>query len=122
MDHNHLLVNATFEKTPFTNIDFTKSWIRQLVKEINMEILYAPRAVRCDKKDNEGISAFCLITTSHISLHSCEESDPNLVQLDIYSCKYFDKDVVLKYISNLKPKSLGYKFLDRSNFDNEDLL
>ena len=75
MDHNHLLVNATFEKTPFTNIDFTKSWIRQLVKEINMEILYAPRAVRCDKKDNEGISAFCLITTSHISLHSWEESN-----------------------------------------------
>ena len=26
MEHNHLLVNATFEKTPFLNIDFSQDY------------------------------------------------------------------------------------------------
>ena len=119
MQHNHLLVNATFEKTPFSNTEFTKEWISDLVKKIDMQILYAPRAVRCDKEGNEGVSAFCLITTSHISLHSWEKTNPNLVQLDVYSCKFFDKDLVLNLIKDFSPSSLSFKFLDRSNFNNE---
>ena len=121
MKHKHLLINSEFKKTPFTDPEFTKSWIWDLVKKINMEILYAPRAVRCDKKGNEGISAFCLITTSHICLHSWEKTDPNLVQLDVYSCKNYDKDIILKEIARFEPLSLKYKFIDRSEF-NESVL
>ena len=114
MEHKHLLINATFKKTPFVSTEFTAQWIQEIVKKINMEILYAPRAVRCDKINNEGISAFCLITTSHISLHSWEKTDPNLVQLDIYSCKDFNLDVILQDLGDFQPIDLKYKFLDRS--------
>ena len=114
MEHNHLLINATFDTTPFCSTDFTSNWIRGIVDKIDMEILYAPRAVRCDQINNEGISAFCLITTSHISLHSWEKTDPNLVQLDVYSCKDFDVNLIIDDINQFNPLDIKYKFLDRS--------
>lgn len=114
MEHKHLLINATFDKTPFIDINFTESWIEEIVNLIDMEILFPPKAVRCDEKYNEGISAFCLITTSHISLHSWEKSDPNFIQLDVYSCKKFDIDIITDAINKFDPLSLGFKFLDRA--------
>ena len=113
MEHKHLLLNATFEKTPFLDIKFTESWLRHVVNIIDMEILHAPVAVKCNEKDNEGISAFCLITTSHISLHSWEKRSPNLLQLDIYSCKDFSQSIIEKELQKFQPLSLGCKFLDR---------
>ena len=121
MEHKHLLIHFTLSDSPFKTSEFTNKWIKNLVNLIDMELLYAPRSVRCDKEDNEGISAFCLITTSHICLHSWDKKSPNLVQLDIYSCKDFDVNSVLKEIKKFNPLCLKYKFLDRSNFD-EDIL
>jgi S-adenosylmethionine/arginine decarboxylase-like enzyme len=121
VNHKHLLISSEFTKTPFIDTEFTKSWIRDLVKKIDMKILYSPRAVRCDKEGNEGISAFCLITTSHICLHSWEKTEPNLVQLDVYSCKDYDKNIVIKEMNKFKPLSLKYKFIDRLEFDEDTL-
>jgi S-adenosylmethionine/arginine decarboxylase-like enzyme len=112
--HQHLIINATFNKTPFTEVSFTNSWIRNIVKIIDMEILHDPISVRCDEKNNEGISGFCLITTSHISLHSWEKTDPNLVQLDVYSCKDFDQYLIHSELEKLNAINIGAKFLNRS--------
>jgi len=114
MKHKHLLVSSTFKSTPFKNTQFTSDWMRSLVDLIDMKILYAPRSVMCDKEGNEGISSFCLITTSHIALHSWEKTEPNLVQLDIYSCKSFDHNLVLDEFKKFSPLTIGCKFLDRS--------
>ena len=81
-----------------------------------MELLYAPRSVRCDKEGNEGISAFCLITTSHICLHSWDNKSPNIVQLDVYSCKDFKVQTILDELNKFNPIDVKYKFLDRNNF------
>lgn len=113
MEHKHLLVNATFEQTPFTNTDFTNKWLLKIVKLIDMEVLHEPVSVRCDEKNNEGVSGFCLITTSHLSLHSWEKKTPNLLQLDVYSCKDFDPHLIEYEIEKFHPISLGLKFLDR---------
>ena len=118
--HKHLIISATFESPPFVSTKFTADWIRELVGKIDMQILYAPRAVMCDKEGNEGISAFCLITTSHICLHTWDKADPHLIQLDVYSCKEYDKNIVLKEIQKFNPLSLKHKFIDRSTF-NEDI-
>lgn len=121
LEHKHLLVSASFKETPFKNTKFTEDWISKLVNIIDMEVLKEPSACRCKEKNNEGISAFCIITTSHICLHSWETKDPNLVQLDVYSCKDYDKKLILNEINKFSPISLKYKFLDRSTF-NEDIL
>lgn len=114
MEHKHILINATFESSPFRSAVNTERWIRSLVEKIDMEVLYPPKAVYCDKKGNEGLTAFCIITTSHIALHSWETRDPNLVQLDIYSCKNFSIDLVLSEIDKLNPITVGHKYIDRS--------
>jgi len=113
MEHKHLLVNATFYKSPFTDENFTQDWIAELVEIIDMKLLYNPVAVKCKEKNNEGISAFCLITTSHIALHSWEKKDPNLVQLDVYSCKKFDQHLIENELKKFSPISIGSHFLDR---------
>ena len=112
--HRHFIVIATFKETPFISETFTNEWIRELVEEIDMEILKEPSSVHCNEENNEGISSFCLITTSHIALHSWEKSDPNLVQLDVYSCKPFDTEKVLNKIREFGPMTIGSKFLNRS--------
>ncbi len=113
MEHKHLLINATFKETPFLDVEFTRSWLLKIVDLIGMEILHKPIAVKCNGKDNEGISAFCLITTSHLSLHSWEKRTPNLLQLDIYSCKDFDQEIIKKELESFNPIAFGSKFLDR---------
>ena len=114
LEHKHLLVNATFKDTPFKCNDFVCEWIENLVETIGMEILLPPRSARSEEKGNEGISAFCIITTSHICLHSWEKTDPNLVQLDVYSCKDFDHFLVLKELKEFNPLFLGCRFHDRA--------
>lgn len=113
MEHKHLLVNATFENTPFSDESFTEFWISNLVDLIDMKILHKPVAVKCNEINNEGISAFCLITTSHIALHSWEKKDPNLVQLDVYSCKKFDQHLIENELKKFSPIFIGSHFLDR---------
>lgn len=112
--HRHFIVIATFKETPFISEKFTNEWIGELVGDIDMEVLNEPCSVHCDKKGNEGISSFCLITTSHISLHSWEALEPNLVQLDVYSCKEFDTEIVLNKLREFGPITIGSKFLNRS--------
>jgi S-adenosylmethionine/arginine decarboxylase-like enzyme len=114
MEQKHLLTNSSFESIPFKSTSFTSDWIRSLVGKMGMDILYAPRSVMCDKKGNEGISSFCLITTSHLCLHTRDSL--NLLQLDVYSYKDFDIDLVLEEINKFKPLSLKYKVINRDNF------
>jgi len=114
MEHKHLLVNATFTSSPFQTTDFTSDWLKFIVSKIDMELLYHPVSVHCDTPNNEGISAFCLITTSHIALHSWEKINPNLVQLDVYSCKDFSHHLILDELRQFSPITLGCKYLDRS--------
>ena len=108
------MVIATFEETPFVSETFTNEWIEELVEEIDMEILKKPSSVHCNEEGNEGISSFCLITTSHIALHSWEKLEPNLIQLDVYSCKPFDTEKVLDKVREFGPLTIGSKFLNRS--------
>lgn len=114
IEHHHLVVNATFTETPFKEANFTNEWIEKIVNLIGMEILLPPQSARSDEKGNEGISSFCLITTSHICLHSWEKTNPNLVQLDVYSCKDFNQHLILDEMRKFSPIRIGCKFMNRS--------
>mgnify|MGYP002052841996 CR=1 FL=1 len=99
---------------PFIDNEFTCSWISNLVKVIDMKELLPPQSARSEDLGNEGVSAFCIITTSHICLHSWEKTDPNLVQLDVYSCKDFDQFLIHEELKKFNPIRLGSKYLNRS--------
>jgi S-adenosylmethionine/arginine decarboxylase-like enzyme len=46
-------------------------------------------------------------------MHIWDESQPALVQLDVYSCSDFDPKTVFEHLESMKPVVIDYKFLDR---------
>jgi S-adenosylmethionine/arginine decarboxylase-like enzyme len=112
--HKHLLVRATIANH-ISNIDDITNWISNLVETIKMKILHGPVSVYCDKTGNKGVTAFAIIETSHIVLHTWDEANPATLQLDVYTCSDLEIDSVFKALSVFQPITLDYKFLDREH-------
>ena len=55
------------------------------------------------------------IETSHIALHSWDESSPAVVQLDVYTCSTLNKQTVFDYLNMFEPKEISYQILNRDN-------
>jgi len=110
--HKHLLVRAEIANH-ISDTDTISTWIVNLVKTIQMKILHGPVSVYCDKTGNRGITAFAIIETSHIVLHTWDETDPATLQLDVYTCSDLEIDSVFKALSIFQPITMDYKFLDR---------
>lgn len=112
--HKHLLVRAKISN-PITDTDTIKTWISSLVDSIEMKVLHGPVSVYCDKTGNRGMTGFAIIETSHIALHTWDETDPAMLQLDVYTCSELDVEKVFKMLEVFKPIQLDYKFLDRES-------
>jgi len=114
IEHKHLLVQARFlarGRIP----QYYESWMATLIDDLDMKKLTEPKAVASYVKGNRGITCFCMITTSHIVLHTWEDDHPGLLQLDVYSCKDFKIKKVINRIKDLQvdEHTIQYKFLDR---------
>lgn len=114
--HKHLLIKAEVQNPP-TNEKQTISWMKKLIDKINMNILAGPYSSKVSKKGNKGLSGVAIIDTSHISIHTWDEKQPALIQLDVYSCKEFKKSDVIDCLDDFKPVTVEYKYFDReTNF------
>lgn len=112
--HKHLLVRAKIAN-PISDTDKISSWLSNLIDSIQMKILYGPVSVYCDKTGNKGVTGFAIIETSHVVLHMWDESNPSLLQLDVYTCSELNIELVFKSLSIFMPLEIDYKFLDREN-------
>ena len=112
LKHKHLVVRAEVDK-PLVNKNKAIKFLTSLIKKIKMKPMYGPTASYCKMPGNRGITAFAIIETSHIAMHIWDETQPALVQLDVYSCSNFDPKTVFEHIEPMKPKHVDYKFLDR---------
>lgn len=112
--HQHLLIRSTISN-PISDTEAITTWIKNLTETIEMKLLHGPVSVYCDKAGNRGITGFAIIETSHIALHTWDESDPAILQLDVYTCSKLEIDLVVKALSIFQPIELSYKFLDREN-------
>ena len=92
-----------------------KKWTKSLIKDIDMKILAGPYAKYCEVKGNRGLTCVTIIETSHITLHSWDENNPALVQLDVYSCKELDETIVFDYVYKFQPVRMSYRYFDREN-------
>ena len=112
--HKHLLIRAEVSKPPLTeqHIIF---WMNDLIKKIDMKILAGPYASRVNKKGNAGLTCVSIIETSHVIIHTWDEDNPALIQLDVYSCKDFKKSDVLECLEEFQPIQVDYKYFDREN-------
>jgi S-adenosylmethionine/arginine decarboxylase-like enzyme len=112
--HQHLLIRSQISN-PISDTDQISLWILDLIKTIDMKVLYGPVSVYCDKTGNRGITGFALIETSHIALHIWDETDPATMQLDVYTCSNLEIDLVFDALSLFRPITTDYKFLDRES-------
>lgn len=122
--HKHLVVRAEISNPPQPANNPLSRWfacrqvrkeLKSLIEQIQMKIMFGPRAEYCTVKGNRGMTAFAIIETSHCVLHTWDECGPAIIQLDVYTCSDLNVDDVLDWVRQFKPTKLEYKFIDREN-------
>ena len=114
LEHKHLIVRAELEEPPYSAIEI-KTWMKNLVDKIGMNILMGPYAIYSDMEGNQGLTAVTIIETSHIALHVWDEAEPALMQLDVYTCSTLNIEDVFAAIKEFSPTKVEYKYIDREN-------
>jgi S-adenosylmethionine/arginine decarboxylase-like enzyme len=109
----HLLVDAGGCNEDINNPHFVKQFIARVVRAIGMQPIGPPMVVYVENlPEGKGVSAVQLITTSTITFHG--DDDGKKLFLDIFSCKTFNKDVVLTMVRDwFHPKVLHERLIYR---------
>jgi S-adenosylmethionine/arginine decarboxylase-like enzyme len=64
---------------------------------------------------NRGLTGVVIIETSHIALHSWDEANPAMIQLDVYTCGPLDTALIFDELKIFDPVKVEYKYLDREH-------
>lgn len=112
--HKHVIIRAEVLNPP-TDETITSNDVRALIESIGMKILMGPYAKYCTMKGNRGLTVATIIETSHVVMHTWDESGPALIQLDVYTCGAFDPNVVFDWLKKYNPTKIDFKYLDREN-------
>lgn len=116
LKHEHLIVRAEILKPPKLNdLEFMNNWFRDVIKAIDMKILFGPYTLYHDIPGNRGFTGFAIIETSHVALHIWDEDSPALFELDVYTCSELKVETVLEKMKIFEPKKIEYFFLDRTD-------
>ena len=111
--HKHLIVRAEV-KNPPKDETRAKEFLRELIEGINMKILFGPEAKYVNIVGNRGLTCFAIIETSHVVMHTWDECNPAMIQLDVYSCGEFDEhDICKKIAKDFELTKIEYKYLNR---------
>ena len=115
LDHKHLVLRAEVTECPsHDSLNEVLNWMKELIVKIDMKLMQGPTISYVDQPGNRGTTCMALIETSHIALHIWDETNPGLMQLDVYSCADFSpKDVFDEVEKMFDTKKIEYKFLDR---------
>ena len=121
LQHKHLLLKGYIKHIP-TNLDAIsiKIWMERFIKSNGMQLQCEPIVSYVHDKGNRGMTACCLLKTSHMAFHIWDEQDPALMQFDFYTCGEMNADEIFKKL-NIKFHFLKYEYmiLDREkNVDN----
>ena len=112
--HKHLIIRSEIAKPPMTETE-VKAWMSNLIDKIDMKVLMGPYAKYLDVSGNRGITCVAIIETSHIALHIWDESEPALMQLDVYTCGQLDPYDVVEELKIWEPVKVEMKYLDREH-------
>lgn len=112
MQHKHLIVRAEVLRPP-SDETLASEQVRVLIERIGMRILLGPYAKYVTVEGNRGLTVATIIETSHVVMHTWDESDPAVIQLDVYTCSTLNTDVVFDWLEQYQPVRKQYKYLDR---------
>jgi S-adenosylmethionine/arginine decarboxylase-like enzyme len=112
--HKHIILRIEAKKPP-TESEL-KDWMVALVDKVGMKILAGPISGDIDYMvGNNGPTCAVVIETSHMACHVWNDTDPALIQLDVYTCGPFDPQDVIDHIQVWEPIKVEYKYLDREH-------
>ena len=114
LEHKHVIIRAEVLNPP-NEEEQASNQVKDLIEQIGMKILMGPYAKYCTMVGNRGLTVAAIIETSHVVMHVWDENAPALVQLDVYTCGPFDKNIVFKWLEQYKPTNVQYKYLDREH-------
>jgi S-adenosylmethionine/arginine decarboxylase-like enzyme len=110
----HLYGTAYVTETPDEkDLERIQEWMVRLVSAIDMNVLIPPQCVWCKTPNNEGLTGFVVIDTSHFAAHWW----PGFVKFDLFSCKDFSLDVVFELLKALTAYKITYTMIDRAEDD-----
>jgi len=112
--HKHVIIRAEVLNPP-NEEGQTSNQVRDLIEQIGMKILMGPYAKYCPMVGNRGLTVAAIIETSHVVMHVWDENSPALIQLDVYTCGPFDKNIVFKWLQQYNPTDVKFKYLDREH-------
>lgn len=93
---------------------------KKLVKDIDMKPYGEPQIIMFGTGNKKGYTLLQLIETSNISAHFCEED--NGFYLDVFSCKEYDKKVVVDIVKKyFEPEYIKMNYFER-NFPTSNVL
>jgi S-adenosylmethionine/arginine decarboxylase-like enzyme len=92
----HLMITATNCNRNILEIDAISRFIKELVPKIDMTAYGDVIIARFGEGEEIGISAVQLIITSSITIHTNDMARD--MYLDVFSCKWFDDDVVIRFV------------------------
>ena len=110
--HRHLIVRATVANPP-RDCATVHTWLTQLCELIGMCLLAGPITAYVDTVGNRGVTGVCIISTSHMAIHVWDESDPAVIQLDVYTCARLDPHAVIRHLQVFEPTHIDTHYLDR---------
>jgi S-adenosylmethionine/arginine decarboxylase-like enzyme len=115
--HQHLIVRAEINNPPIGQDEavVVEDWMRKLISDIGMKIMFGPQGMYCEVEGNRGMTAFAIIETSHLAFHSWDEMDTAILQLDVYTCSHLEVKDVIAALDQFEPVKVEYKFLDREH-------
>ena len=112
--HKHLIVIAECSNPPRYEQNII-DWSSSLIRDIGMKIMMGPYAKYVTVEGNRGLTVATIIETSHVVMHTWDESDPAVVQLDVYTCGSLNTDTVFDWLEQYQPVRKQYKYLDRES-------
>ena len=113
--HQHLLIKC-YVKNPPVEVDVLNKWLINLVETVGMRVLAGPTTAYVDDLGNEGLTGTITLSTSHSSLHVWSEYKLPMIQFDLYSCKSFKLDDVIKCFIPWGLIKVEWIMIDRNEF------
>jgi S-adenosylmethionine/arginine decarboxylase-like enzyme len=110
--HKHVIIRAEVLSPP-TNEKLVSDSVKDLIARIGMKLLMGPYAKYVDIPGNRGLTVAAIIETSHIVMHTWDECDPAVIQLDVYTCGPFDPTIVFTWLDQYDVIKIDYKYIDR---------
>lgn len=110
--HKHIIIRAEVLNPPVDENTVSDS-VKDLIERIGMKLLMGPYAKYVHMVGNRGLTVAAIIETSHIVMHTWDECNPAIVQLDVYTCGPFDPNIVFAWLAQYKPINISHKYIDR---------